>query len=284
MSDARPFTSGRDQVISYPVTAAGIRTRVVESTGGVTPLVCLHGAGSRADRFVPTIPGLVAAGYRVFAIDFPGHGLADKGAGPDYTAAGLAAFISGVLDELGLSGVTVAGTSLGAHVAAHLALDRPDLVDSVVLIGAIGLAPLPDENMVPREVLADASDAGVRRKLDLLVADPAMVTDAWVREESMINSSLGARESLTAVADFLLGPCNDDLVVDALNEARLTDRVLLVWGEDDRWTPLAMGRAAHEALPGSTLEVMQGCGHAPYFEDPDRFAEIMTGWRRRRPV
>ncbi|MGY1822196.1 alpha/beta fold hydrolase [Geodermatophilus sp. SYSU D00079] len=284
MSDARPFTSGRDQVISYPVTATGIRTRVVESTGGVTPLICLHGAGSRADRFTPAIPGLVAAGYRVFAVDFPGHGLADKGSGPDHTAAGFAAFVAGVLDELGLSGVTVAGTSLGAHVAAHLLLDRPDLVDSVVLIGAIGLAPLPEENMVPREVLADASDAGVRRKLDLLVADPAMVTDAWVREESMINSSLGARESLTAVADFLLGPCNDDLVVDALNGASLTDRVLLVWGEDDRWTPLSMGHAAHAALPGSTLAVMEGCGHAPYFEDPDRFAEIMTDWRRRRPV
>ncbi|SFL39158.1 alpha/beta fold hydrolase [Geodermatophilus ruber] len=280
MSDARPFTSGRDQVISYPVTAAGIRTRVVESTGGGEPLVCLHGAGSRADRFVPAIPSLVAAGYRVFAVDFPGHGLADKGPGPDYTAAGFAAFIAGVLDELGLSGVTVAGTSLGAHVAAHLALDRPDLVSSLVLIGAIGLAPLPEENMVPREVLADASDAGVRRKLDLLVADPAMVTDAWVREESMINSSLGARESLTAVADFLLGPCNDDLVVDALQAAGLAERVLLVWGEDDRWTPLAMGRAAHAALPGSDLAVMTGCGHAPYFEDPDRFAEIMTGRRR----
>ncbi|MBB3085302.1 alpha/beta fold hydrolase [Geodermatophilus sabuli] len=280
MSDARPFTSGRDQVISYPVTAAGIRTRVVESVGGVAPLVCLHGAGSRADRFVPAVPGLVDAGYHVFAIDSPGHGLADKGAGPDYTAAGFAAFFSAVLDELGLSGVTVAGTSLGAHVAAHMALTRPDLVSSVVLIGAIGLAPLPEENMTPREVLADASDAGVRRKLDLLVADPAMVTDAWVREESMINSSLGARESLTAVADFLLGPCNEDLVVDALADAGLADRVLLVWGEDDRWTPLSMGHAAHAALPGSRLEVMGGCGHAPYFEDPDRFAQIMAEWRR----
>lgn len=273
---ARPFTHGRAEVISYPVTALGTRTRVVESIGGGAPLVCLHGAGSRADRWVPAIPGLVAAGYHVYAIDLPGHGLADKPAGWDYTAAGFATFVSAVLAELGLSGVTVAGTSLGAHVAARMALVRPDQVSSLVLIGAIGLVPLPAENMTPPEVLADASESGVRRKLALLVADPLMVSDAWVREESMINSSAGATAALTEVAGFLRGPCNEDLQADALVAAGLAEDVLLVWGEDDRWTPLAMGTAAHAALPGSTLAIMPGCGHAPYFEDPDAFTRIMA--------
>ncbi len=51
--------------------------------------------------------------------------------------------------------------------------------------------------------------------------------------------------------------------------------VLLVWGAEDRWTPPSMGVAAQHNLPGVELELMPGCGHAPYFEDPDLFVELM---------
>jgi 2-hydroxy-6-oxonona-2,4-dienedioate hydrolase len=273
------FHHGRDTVISYPVTGAGVRTRVVESGSGDQVLVCLHGAGSRADRWVPAMPGLVAAGYHVFAIDFPGHGFADKSADLDYTAAGFADVVIGVVDQLGLSGVTFAGTSLGGHVAARIALGRRDLVSALVLIGSVGVSDFPEEFHTPPEILADGSVEGVRRKLTFLVADPAMVTDAWVREESMINSSAGARAALERVARFLDEDCNEDRQDGALREIIADVPVLLVWGEDDRWTPPVMGLAAKENLPGSTLVLMPGCGHAPYFEDPDRFVSILEEHR-----
>ncbi|WP_123026704.1 alpha/beta fold hydrolase [Mycolicibacterium stellerae] len=273
---AIPFNYGRDHVISYPVTASGIRTRVVESLDGTTPLVFLHGVGSRADRFIPAIPGLVAAGYHVYAIDFPGHGFADKVAGIDYRPRGFAEFIGAVLDELQLEEVIVAGTSLGGHVAARLACDRPDLVAGLVLIGTTGIAELPEVNMVAPEGVADGSVSAVRKKFGFLVSDPAMVTDAWVREESMINSSAGARDALLTAAGYLNSEANTDLQGDRLMRERPELPVLIVWGEDDRWTPLPMGRAAHELLKGSVLQVMPGCGHAPYFEDPDTFVGVVS--------
>jgi len=279
MSNAKrmyPFYYGRDQIISYPITASGIRTRVVESQGGMRPLVCLHGVGSRADRFIPAIPGLVKAGFHVYAIDFPGHGFADKRAGLDYRARGFSAFIAAVLDELGLTNVIVAGTSLGGHVAARLACDRPDLVGGLVLIGTMGISELPQENMVAPESVADGSEDAVRKKFSLLVSDPDMVTDAWVREESMINSSTGAREALMAATAYLNSEANTDRQAERLNRERPELPILIVWGEDDRWTPLSMGRVAHELLKGSELRVMSGCGHAPYFEDPDTFVGIVA--------
>ena len=274
-----PFHHGRNTVIAYPVTGAGVTTRVVESGCGDNVLVCLHGAGSRADRWVPVMPGLVEAGYRVLAIDFPGHGFAEKRNDIDYTAAGFAAVIAGVLDSLGLSGVTIAGTSLGGHVAAYLAIDRPDLVSGLVLIGAVGVSDFPDEFHTPAEVLSDGSEAGVRRKLSFLVADAAMVTDAWVREESMINSSTGAYHALTSVAEFLGTACNDARQDQALAKLLPDLPVLLVWGADDRWTPPSMGIEAQQNLPGVALELMPGCGHAPYFEDPDLFVQIVVRHR-----
>ncbi|CAN3130576.1 AB hydrolase-1 domain-containing protein [Mycobacterium sp. smrl_JER01] len=274
-----PFHHGRDTVIAYPVTGAGVTTRVVESGSGDNVLVCLHGAGSRADRFVPAMPGLVAAGYRVLAIDFPGHGFAEKRTDIEYSAAGFAAVVAGVLDSLGLSEVTVVGTSLGGHVAAHLAVHRTDLVAGVVLIGSVGVGDFPQEFHTPPEVLSDGSAEGVRRKLMFLVSDPDMVTDAWVREESMINSSVGAKQALLAVSEWLDTECNDARVDAELAKLLPGLPVLLVWGADDKWTPPSMGVEAQQNLAGVPLELMPGCGHAPYFEDPDSFVGILSKHR-----
>jgi 2-hydroxy-6-oxonona-2,4-dienedioate hydrolase len=274
-----PFHHGRDITIAYPVTGAGVTTRVIEAGSGDNVVVCLHGAGSRADRWVPVMPGLVAEGYHVFSIDFPGHGFADKRSDIDYSASGFATVIAGVLDSLGLSGVAIFGTSLGGHVGAYLAVERPELVSELVMIGAVGVSDFPDEFHTPAEVLSDGSIAGVTRKLSFLVADPEMVTDAWVREESMINSSPGAHQALTRVARWLDEDCNaarqDGLLANRLPELR----VLLVWGADDRWTPPSMGIEAQQNLPGVELELMPGCGHAPYFEDPDFYVELMRKHR-----
>jgi 2-hydroxy-6-oxonona-2,4-dienedioate hydrolase len=262
-------------VISYPVVADGVRTRVVEAGSGHRVMVCLHGTGSRADRWVPAMPGLVRAGFHVFAMDFPGHGFADKGPELEYSAAAFSKVVAGVLDHLGLSGVVLAGTSLGGHVTARLACDRPDLVASLVLIGSTGLAPYPDQFKRPPEVVADASPAAVRRKLEFLVSDPAMVTEAWVQEESMINSSEGANQALRRTAEFLNDGTNGDLQADRLNQIELDRPTLLVWGADDNWTPPEMGREALANLKSAELVFMDGCGHAPYFENPDEFVAVV---------
>ena len=144
-----------------------------------------------------------------------------------------------------------------------------------MLIGATGIVPTPVEVMPPPEAISDASPESVRRKLTFLVSDPALLSEDWVREESMINSSAGAREALYAVGTSLNTRSNNDLQAEGLRELALSAPVLLVWGEDDAWVPVSVGAEAHAALPGSVLELMPGAGHAPYFEDPDRFVAIL---------
>jgi 2-hydroxy-6-oxonona-2,4-dienedioate hydrolase len=275
LESRRGFNYGRDDVIYYPVVGDGVHTRVIEAGTGIQTLVCLHGTGSRADRWIPAMPGLVRAGFHVFAIDFPGHGFADKHSGMAYNAAGFTRVIAGVLDSLGLTNAIVAGTSLGGHVAARLACDRPDLVSGLVLIGSTGLTEYADEFKRPPESLADASEATVRRKLEFLVSDPSLVTDAWVREESRINSSQGAHEALLRTATFLNDGTNTDLQAGRLNDLKPPKPILLIWGEDDSWIPPQMGRDAAAVLGGSELVLMRGCGHAPYFEDPDQFVDVL---------
>lgn len=269
------FQQGRETTITYPVTVDGISTRLVESGSGDRVLVCLHGVGSRADRFIPVMPELTTAGFRVIALDFPGHGLAGKPADFGYRPRDFARFVAGVLDVLELRNVTVLGTSLGGQVAATLACDRPDLVAGLVLIGTMGIVPMDQASMVAPEKVSDGSPQAVRTKLTFLMSSADQVVDAWVREESQINSSPGARHALHKATQALNEDSVTDLQSERLHVARPDIPILLVWGEKDQWTPLSMAYRTREALPNAQLRVMDDCGHAPYFERPAEFARIV---------
>jgi 2-hydroxy-6-oxonona-2,4-dienedioate hydrolase len=261
-------------VIQYPLGVGNVVTRVLESGVGPRTVLCLHGAGSRADRWAPVVEPLAAIGYRVLALDFPGHGLATKGPAVPCTTPALSDFVAEALDALGLREVDVLGTSLGGHVGATLATRRPGLVRSLVLVGAVGIVEFPLHLQRDPKLLSEASPTAIRRKLEVLVADRSLVTDAWVREESMINSSPGAAESLRRIGEYLNDGLNGDLV-GALLRGREPLPTLLVWGADDVWVPPEHGRATQVALPGTQFVLMERCGHAPYFEWPQRFVEIV---------
>lgn len=267
---------GRDRVVAYPLEIGEHVGRVIEAGAGERAMVCLHGAGSRADRWVPALPGLAALGFHVYALDFPGHGFASKPADFDYGGPRFAEWVLAALDSLGLSSVTIAGTSLGGHVAALVALAAPDRVVDLVCIGATGFTEFGAELHRDPAVVADASEEGVRRKLALLVSDQSQVTDLWVREESMINSSPGAAEALRATGAWLNDGTNEHLVGTRLGALALRRPLLFIWGADDKWTPPSLGEAARAAVAGSVLELMPGCGHAPYFEDPEQFVRLLA--------
>jgi pimeloyl-ACP methyl ester carboxylesterase len=66
--------------------------------------------------------------------------------------------------------------------------------------------------------------------------------------------------------------------VSALNRLHMTAQlpVMLVWGDDDRIIPVAHGHAAHQAVPGSRLEILPGIGHFPHVEAPDQVTELLA--------
>jgi pimeloyl-ACP methyl ester carboxylesterase len=260
-------------VISYPLRVASARTRVLEAGVGDAALLLLDGVGARADRWRHNLLPLAAAGFHVYAVDFPGHGFAEKGGAPDYSVAGFARFVREVMDELGLSRVSIIGTSLGAHVAARVAVEDPARVDRVVLVGPMGLAPVGWE---ARQQLAAAvvetSREGIGRKLRALVHDDDLVTESWIEEEWRINNSAGAAEALSRLASYFEERIDDDVIGSALRRSAPHVRTLLVWGSHDVLVPTAL---AHEVLavlpPATDLVTIEGAGHAPYLERPERF-------------
>lgn len=271
------MTSARSQtdIISYPIRAGGVTSRALECGTGDDVLVCLHGTGSRADRWRRNLPGLAAAGLHVYVVDFPGHGFAEKGPSYDYGSPAYAEFVTDFISQLAVPNLALAGTSLGGHVAVLVACQIPQRIRAVTYIGGVGLTTLKDVPRPEPPVVADSSPAGIRHKLEFLVYDKSLVVDSWVREESRINSSPGAVDALARLSKYSF---EDDLVGDQYKALGIP--TLLVWGKQDVWTPVEFGYRTHELLPEAPLVFIDHAGHAPYFERPETFNQVLLGFLR----
>lgn len=256
-------------MIAYPLDVDGVRTRVLEGGSGDGWLFLVHGIGARADRWRENIDVLAAAGHHVCAIDLPGHGFASKPRDFDYSAAGYAAFLSGVLDRLGVTDASFVGTSLGGLVCATYAIEHPSATRSLTLVGSLGLAPLGGAARAAiATAIKDTTHQGVERKLRMLVHDASLVDAEWVEEEVRVNGSAG--DSFDALSRYFAERIDDDLVVQALADAAFQAPVLLVWGEEDGFVPVSVGAEASASLPAELIRI-PAAGHAPYLERPAEF-------------
>ena len=256
----------------------GVATRVLEAGGAGTPVVLVHGAGGRADRWSRSLAALAAAGYRAYAPDLPGHGHAAKGAGVACSVPAYRDFLAGLLDAIGASTVALVGTSLGGHVAAAYAAAHPARVEALVLCGSLGLVPVGEATRRRIQAgLADQSIDGVRARLQRLLGS-ALVSDALVEEDARINSSPGARQSFAALGGYVAEKLDEDVVGAQLAASRV--RVLLLWGDQDRSVDAAVGEAAAQLIPGARRLVLPGAGHAPYLEKPDAFNQAVLDFLR----
>ncbi len=269
-------------MIQYPFQVGAVSTRVLEAGREGTPLILVHGVGARADRWRRNIDPLAAAGYHVYAFDLPGHGLARKGPDFDYSVDGWTTFLEAFLDAIGADGrIVLAGTSLGGHIVSAFTCRHPERVESLVLVGSLGLVPMGrDWCESIRKGIPNTSVDGIRNKLLRVNCDPAMVTDELVDEEVKINNSFGAPEAFAQIARYFGDRIDADVVGDRL--AALTPRIptLLVWGAQERSVAVSIGERAHRLLPGSRLVLVAGTAHGPYNEKPEVFNPVVADFLR----
>lgn len=261
-------------MISYPIQINGVMTRVLQSGLSGDAIVLVHGTGGRADRWTRNLDALAEQGYRVFALDLPGHGLADKSGEFDHSVHGYAAYLAEFIAALGVGKVTLVGTSLGGHVVARCALDHPKLVSRLVLVGSMGLVPVGED--ARKRIQNGANNQtrdGIREKLNRVIANPALVTDSFAEEEFLINNSPGAAPSFKRLGEYIFNELDDHVLGESLTNLGLP--TLLVWGAEDKTVVPAVGRKARELLPDATLVVISGAAHTAYYEKPEAFNAVI---------
>jgi len=224
-----------------------------------TPVLLLHGFGADLNNWMFNQPAL-AESRRVIALDLPGHGGSGKDVGAG-TAAALAAQVAAFMAEREIAAAHLVGHSLGAAVAAELALAAPERVASLSLIAPAGLGPEIDGGFIAGFIAAQRRK-DLKPVLAQLVSDPALVTRDMLDDVLKFKRLDGAEAALRliAAANFPEGRQALDLG-EAL--AKLDAKTQVIWGRDDRIVPASQA----ERLPASVaVTLLDGAGHMPHME------------------
>lgn len=241
-------------------------------SGGGRRVVLVHGFTQSAASWAP-VSAELADRFEVLAVDLPGHGRSLV-PGPDWDLWRSA-------EALGATGGRAAylGYSLGGRVCLHLALDSPELVERLVVVGAHpGIAQTPerearrraDESLARR--LEEGGDAGLPAFVDEWLAGPLFAhlsAEQAGREARLVNGAAGLAASLRSN-----GTGSQEPLWDRLGELAMP--VLVVAGErDDKFAAIAMQTV--EAIgANASLRLVSGAGHAACFEQPAAFAAVVS--------
>ena len=174
------------------------------------------------------------------------------------------------LEEMGLQSVDAIGFSIGGWLAAEMATMDPGQFNRLALVGAMGV--LPPEGYIYDMFLSVPGHCitacfhdpdGVPEFQDICPDQPAPEqAQAWeiAREEAC---RLGWKP-------YMYYPGLPNLL------PRLKSLpTMVVWGREDEFVPLSAGQLYHESIPGSRLEILDGCGHMPQVEKGDQFLDLM---------
>jgi 4,5:9,10-diseco-3-hydroxy-5,9,17-trioxoandrosta-1(10),2-diene-4-oate hydrolase len=249
--------------------------------GNDQTIVLLHGGGPGASswsNFSRNI-AVLAQRFHVLAVDQPGYGLSDKHTEHEQYNRYSAKALKGLFDQLRLGRTALVGNSLGGGTAVRFALDYPELAGRLVLMGPGGLgvnlfAPDPTEGVkLLGRFSVEPTRENLERFLRIMVFDQKLITPELIDERF---ASASTPESLAATramgksfsgSDFELGMMWRDAY-------KLRQRVLLIWGREDRVNPIDGALVALKTIPRVQLHVFGQCGHWAQLEKFDEFKRL----------
>jgi pimeloyl-ACP methyl ester carboxylesterase len=228
-----------------------------QGTGHV--YVLLHGgAGPQSvTGFAGQLAGGGATGpARVITPVHPGFAGTPRPAGLN-SIAGLARLYVSLLGELGVTGATVVGNSIGGWIAAEMALTGSTQITSAVLVDAVGIE-------VPGHPVADFFSLTLDQVAELSYHDPGpfRIDPAAMSAEQRAVMA-GNREALAVYSGTTM---NDPGLGARLGQ--ITVPALVVWGDSDRIADPGYGRAYAAAIPGARFQLLPATGHVPQVESP----------------
>ena len=242
-----------------------------ERRGTGEPLLLIHGLGYARWGWEPVVDGL-AERHEVVLFDNRGIGESDAPPGP-YTVRALTEDAVAVMDAAEVERAHVLGTSLGGMVALQLALDLPERVDRLVLActtpGGSASAPMPERTTrLMQEAATLPREVALRKFVENALGeqpDRALV-------DRIMEHRIGTAQPLDAWSAQAAAGATFD-VWDRVPE--ITPPTLVLTGDDDGVIDPRNSAVLAERIPGARLEVFRGGGHLFFWEQPQRFVDVV---------
>ncbi|QQG48787.1 MAG: alpha/beta hydrolase [archaeon] len=221
--------------------------------------VLIHGAGGTNLIWRGAVRELAGTG-RAFAVNLPGHPSGDITC---KTVHEYAASVGGFIAEIGVERPVVCGHSMGSAIALQLAIDHPESVGGLILVGA-------------------GAKLGVDPKIvEGLRTAPMKTIEETITPMSYFKIDVGLGREARAALSFSNLPVflNDYLACDGFDVRRqlpsIGARTLVVCGEDDRMTPPKWSEFLAKNMQAASLELVQGAGHMLPLEKPAVTGKIL---------
>ncbi|MGL5942102.1 MAG: alpha/beta fold hydrolase [Waterburya sp.] len=259
-------------ITEHFVTVYGRQLRYFAAGNTKRPtIIILHGLISEALDWLPNIQ-VLSQQFHVIALDLPGCGQSDKPS-INYRIGTFVDYLNGFVQTLDCDRFSLIGHSLGAIIAINFALTYPNKVDKLVNVsGGFGYA-LPDSDpqmlgFTPGslKLLNPSTQADVRKLLALALYDQEIA-----QAEETVNYVFTVASNSSHVNERIVellkqGENTLDGKLSALNHP-----TLILWGREDKLTPVNLGDRFQAELPNSQLIVFDECAHNPYVEQFEKF-------------
>jgi non-heme chloroperoxidase len=248
-------------------TSAGIALSGVErGDPGAPPVLLLHGYTDSWRAYEPLLAALPPS-LRSIALSQRGHGDSTK-PNTSYRAGDFAQDLCEALDQLELASAVVVGHSMGSLIATRFAIDHPDRVAGLVLIGAFttlkgnaAAGALWRDDVATMTDPVDAEFVRAFQESTTARPVPSSFLDTVVAESRKVPAQVW-RDALRAMLD-------DDFSGDL---GRITAPTLIIWGDRDTFSSRAEQERLLGAMPQASLSIHEGAGHAPHWEQPKHVA------------
>lgn len=269
-------------------------SRVVEADGhrlhyhdaGRGPVVImLHGGGPGAggwSNFNRNIGAFVEAGYRTILLDCPGFNKSSPIVSAEPRGLINARAVRALMEVLGIQKAHLIGNSMGGLSALTFALEFPDRLDRMILMGSAGLGqslfqPTPQEGIkLLMKLYKQPTLENLQAMLQVFVYDTSVLTDELVQQRWQ-----AMQRSQVHLANFVKSNEMNPraLFVDLTPRlGEIKARTLVVWGRDDRFVPLDNGLKAVWGLPDADLQIFGRCGHWAQWEHAGKFNRLALGF------
>ncbi len=272
------------------VSEGPLSCRLYYNDAGEGPaVVMLHGGGPGASgwtNYSRNVGAFVEAGFRVLLLDCPGFGQSDPITASEPRGMLNARAVRGLLRNLGIEQAHLVGNSLGGASALTFALEFPDQLDKLVLMGPGGLGDYSLFTASPLEgikhlfkVYMEPSMESLKAMLDVFVYDPSLLTEelAEGRYRNMMRNDGVHLKNF--IASAMANPA--EVLIDLSPRLKeINAPTLCTWGADDRFVPLDHGLKVVKAMPNARLHVFGKCGHWAQWEHADEFNRLVTDFMK----
>jgi len=230
-------------------------------------ILLLHGWGANIDTVMPIFNHLKSR-YKVYAIDFPGHGKSQQ---PNevWNSYDFANITKKFIDSLEIKEIILMGHSHGGRVSIILANQYPELIKRMVLIDSAGI--------IPRRSYKYYFKVYSFKTLKFLYTKLFFLSDKKERMEKFYKrfGSTDYREASGIMRSIMVKVINDDLrpLLSGIKAS-----TLLIWGRDDTATPLYMAEIMEKEIKDSGLVIFDNAGHYSYLDQFHSFKIVIDNY------